>query len=194
MGLIVLVDMDGPACDFETHFLKSWRVRYPGEAFIPIAQRKNFWVQEQYGKLDRRYPAMIDDLVGNEAFFRTMPPVPGVRRAVREMTEAGVQVYICSSPRPSHPVTAIGKLEWIREHFGEFFLMRTILTQDKTLVHGDLLIDDKPDISGARSCPSWRQILWDAPLNRSATGMPRMRRWTSWRTFVCNGNGRSNNH
>lgn len=37
---------------------------------------------------------------------------------------------------------------WIEKHFGHEFLEQIILTRDKTVVSGDILIDDKPDIHG----------------------------------------------
>lgn len=37
---------------------------------------------------------------------------------------------------------------WIEKHFGHDFLEKVILTRDKTLIAGDFLIDDKPDIQG----------------------------------------------
>lgn len=37
---------------------------------------------------------------------------------------------------------------WVEKHLGHDFLEQVILTRDKTLIAGDLLIDDKPDILG----------------------------------------------
>jgi 5' nucleotidase, deoxy (Pyrimidine), cytosolic type C protein (NT5C) len=38
--------------------------------------------------------------------------------------------------------------EWVKQHLGKSALRRVILTCDKTLVNGDLLIDDRPAIKG----------------------------------------------
>lgn len=40
---------------------------------------------------------------------------------------------------------------WIEKHLGYDFLDQIILTRDKTVVTGDILIDDKPDILGESS-------------------------------------------
>lgn len=37
---------------------------------------------------------------------------------------------------------------WVERHLGPEFLDKVILTRDKTIVSGDILIDDKPDILG----------------------------------------------
>ncbi|WP_421446371.1 5' nucleotidase, NT5C type, partial [Agrobacterium tumefaciens] len=57
-----------------------------------------------------------------------------------------------------------------------------ILTRDKTLVRGDLIIDDKPRIQGAVT-PSWRHIVYDAPYNRQVTDAPRLT-WQNWRSVL----------
>jgi len=38
--------------------------------------------------------------------------------------------------------------EWVKQHLGESAVRRMILTHDKTMVNGDLLIDDRPSIKG----------------------------------------------
>lgn len=45
---------------------------------------------------------------------------------------------------------------WVEKHLGRDFLEQVILTRDKTLITGDILIDDKPDILGE---PPWN-FVW----------------------------------
>jgi 5'-nucleotidase len=52
---------------------------------------------------------------------------------------------------------------------------------DKTLVQGDVLIDDKPVVGGI-SIPQWRRVLFDQPYNRSVPG-PRVQ-WENWREIL----------
>jgi len=49
--LCVLVDMDGVMCDFENHMLLEFRKRYPLEPFVSPADRRTFYMAEQYEKL-----------------------------------------------------------------------------------------------------------------------------------------------
>lgn len=37
---------------------------------------------------------------------------------------------------------------WVEKHFGPDFLDQIVLATDKTVVSADLLIDDRPDITG----------------------------------------------
>jgi 5'-nucleotidase len=38
--------------------------------------------------------------------------------------------------------------DWVKNHLGKHWLKKLILTADKTIVKGHLLIDDKVDIKG----------------------------------------------
>uniref|UniRef100_A0A670K026 5',3'-nucleotidase, mitochondrial n=1 Tax=Podarcis muralis TaxID=64176 RepID=A0A670K026_PODMU len=72
---------------------------------------------------------------------------------------------------------------WIRlgeKHLGQEFLEQIVLTRDKTVVSGDLLIDDRPDIIGAEKSPSWEHILFTACHNKHLQLPPLRRRLHSW--------------
>lgn len=45
-------------------------------------------------------------------------------------------------------VCVLFQYAWVEKHLGHDFLEQVILTRDKTVVSGDILIDDKPDILG----------------------------------------------
>jgi hypothetical protein len=55
----------------------------------------------------------------------------------------------------------------MEEHLGSEFTKRVILTRDKTLVRGDVLIDKKPTIGGI-STPQWRHAK-DADRHKQET-------------------------
>lgn len=74
----------------------------------------------------------------------------------------------CSAPDSNEPhiphsrFCCQEKWEWVREHLGDEFLDRVILTRDKTVVRADLLVDDKPRITGAQhvSIPNGKSICF----------------------------------
>ena len=57
------------------------------------------------------------------------------------------------------------------------------MTSDKTVVRGDVLIDDKPAITGAHH-PVWKQLLFEAPYNRHVTDRPRLTKWSEVETML----------
>lgn len=51
-------------------------------------------------------------------------------------------------PSRSHRSPLAFQYAWVEKHFGPEFLEQIVLTRDKTVVSADLLIDDRPDITG----------------------------------------------
>ena len=81
-------------------------------------------------------------------FIRNLPPVPGALDAVKELLALGMDVRICTSPLSQFENCVAEKYLWVEKHLGRDATNRLILTKDKTLVHGSLLIDDKPQHPG----------------------------------------------
>jgi 5'-nucleotidase len=75
-------------------------------------------------------------------------------------------------PLPMYEHCVKEKYDWVAQHLGKEWTMRINLMNDKTLIRGDLLIDDKPKITGLLT-PEWQHIIYDAPYNRGVPG-PRM--------------------
>ncbi len=70
-----------------------------------------------------------------------------MRRAIQsinEMEDMGLKVYICTAPLLTSRFCVQEKFEWVRRYLGEKWLDKIIMCQDKSLVRGDILIDDKP--------------------------------------------------
>lgn len=88
---------------------------------------------------------------------------------------------ICTAPTTRYRNCVLEKHEWVEEHLGLEWVGRMVLTRDKTLVRGAVLIDDRPDISGAMT-PEWQHVVFDAPYNRHLPG-PRMT-WATWREVL----------
>jgi len=94
------------------------------------------------------------------------------------MVKAGHDVRIVTSPWVSNPTCASDKLNWVVKHYGSHWGPRVIITADKTLVRGDILIDDKPEIHGAAE-PEWEHVIFDQPYNRDID-KKRITDWSIW--------------
>ena len=44
--------MDGVMCDFEGQFLEEYRNKFPDAPFIPLEERNQFYIDDQYSELD----------------------------------------------------------------------------------------------------------------------------------------------
>lgn len=180
--MLLLIDMDGVLADFEQGLRQKWRQAYADVPPLPAAERLSFYAS-------RDYPEYLQSRVGKvcfaQGFFRDLPPLPGAIEAVHTLVAAGHEVRLCSSPLLQNPYCVDEKYQWVAEHLGQGWMDKVILTKDKTLVHGDYLIDDKPDIEGLKT-PHWQQLLYDATYNQTVTHLPRLR-WDqpdSWQPLL----------
>jgi 5'-nucleotidase len=171
--------MDGVLADFEAGFLEAWRSKYPERPYIPLDERTTFYMVDQY---PLEFREAVQELQRRPGFYYSLPPVTGGIVAFQEMTRAGFDVYICSSPLSVYKHCVVEKYEWVEHFLGFEWTKRIIMTKDKTLLRGDVLIDDRPEITGAYT-PLWTQLIFDQPYNRHISTGYRMK-WDSWQNAI----------
>lgn len=174
--MVILIDMDGPLADFELGLFRSWVKKYPKRPAIHPNERDVFWCATQYNNLGLEFGKDTTSIVDTPGFFAGLPVVCGSQNGISCLGKAGHKVVVCTTPRPNLPHSIEEKRLWLLKNFGERISRQAIMAQDKTLVHGDFLIDDNPEIKGENLNPSWRQILWDMPFNKK-TPIPRAKSW-----------------
>ncbi|XP_061031745.1 5'(3')-deoxyribonucleotidase, cytosolic type [Eubalaena glacialis] len=178
----VLVDMDGVLADFEAGLLRGFRRSFPGEPHVPLQERRGFFACEQYRALRPDLADKVASVYEAPGFFLDLEPIPGALEAMREMNDMqDTEVFICTSPLMKYDNCVHEKYRWVEKHLGPQFVERIILTRDKTVVLGDLLIDDKDTIQGQEETPSWEHILFTCCHNQHLALPPPRRRLLSWR-------------
>jgi 5'-nucleotidase len=177
--MIVLVDLDNTIADFEGNFIRNWRARYPHLPHIPREERKNFYQTKDY---PAEHTAKVKNIIVSEGFFCDLEPVPGAINALHAMLDMDWEVHICTSSYYNYVECVRCKYAWVLEHLGQEWQKRTIIASDKTLVRGDVLIDDRPYIKGNHT-PVWEYILFDQPYNRQVTEFRRLD-WSNWREVL----------
>ena len=170
----VLVDMDGVMCKWQEMYDALLRTHYPHIPIFPFEKVTRFKTQSFYADEHR---AEISEMMNRPGFYRDLEPMDGSVEALHAMKAAGINVFLCTAPYVTNKTCASEKMDWVERHLGSEWLNRTIITSDKTLVRGDVLIDDKPNIKGAMT-PSWTHIVFDAPYNRGIE--PRLNQWDEW--------------
>lgn len=171
---IILIDMDGVLADAEASFLAEYRKKFPNHFYLPI-EEKAFYIGHDYP------PELKNDvhsIYQAEGFFLNLPLIPGAKEALEEMLAMGHDVRIATSPLLRYKHCVLEKYKWVHNNLGFEWTRRIILSKDKTLIHGDVLIDDKPEHEGER-IPSWEHILYDAPYNRHLNNKKRLT-WDNW--------------
>ncbi len=177
--MIILVDQDNVLADFDSAFLAAWRASHPAAPFTPLEQRRSWNPRDD---LPREHHAAAMQVYARPGFFRSLEPMPGAFDALRAMLALGWNVRICTAPIEAYQHCVAEKFAWVEQHLGWEWTRRIVLTADKTLVHGDWLIDDKPRITGSRT-PSWRHALFDAHHNRHLEHSVRVD-WRNWQQML----------
>ena len=113
MKKTLLIDMDEVLCDFKSsQRLKDW-------------DRKNS-------------PSAMYEL----GFFEELSPLPGAMKAVHEILGSGkYDIYICTQPLAKSVISYTEKAAWVGKYLPDL-IDKIIMTQDKSLIKGDILIDD----------------------------------------------------
>lgn len=153
---LVLCDQDGVLGDFETHLYRGMAELHPEAVLLPPADLTEFYIDLDPAHAE--WAEHIEALPRREGFFAGIPPLPGALEGLEALREAGHDVWICTAPLSS-PYCMAEKLEWVERHLGAWWERRVILSRDKTLVRGDVLIDDKPAVTGSLT-PTWRHVLF----------------------------------
>ncbi len=182
LSKVVLVDMDNTLVNFDKEFGKRWAALRPGDEASPVLNREHFELEQNFSHELR---PLAEEIMSQPGFFIAFQPVEGAIQAVREMLADGLSVFFCTAPLPLQYETCVAeKYAWVRKHLGEEFLSKIIVTRDKTVIKGAVLIDDKPRISGACPNPEWTHVVFEQPYNRKVNGVPRMTSWSEWRKVV----------
>lgn len=177
--MIVLLDMDGVIADLEKNFLLRWRQKYPDEIYIPLEQRNTYYIVDQY---PREYSDAIRKIFAEPGFFLSLEPIEGSIQAIKELCEIGVDMFICTTPLDEYKNCVLEKYEWIDKYLGFTWTTKLVLTTDKTIIKGDILIDDRPVIKGVE-VPTWEHIIYDLPKNRSEKNKRRLS-WKNWKNII----------
>eukprot|EP01053_Blabericola_migrator_P006323 Blabericola_migrator_1__6322@NODE_3190_length_1958_cov_57_699101_g1974_i1_p1_GENE_NODE_3190_length_1958_cov_57_699101_g1974_i1NODE_3190_length_1958_cov_57_699101_g1974_i1_p1_ORF_typecomplete_len229_score28_20NT5C/PF06941_12/2_7e28HAD/PF12710_7/0_0037Put_Phosphatase/PF06888_12/0_0069HAD_2/PF13419_6/0_021_NODE_3190_length_1958_cov_57_699101_g1974_i189775 len=182
----ILVDMDNTLNDWDSQFTRLMKYLEPNFPFVEPEQRREYSIENNYPESLR---AQILSLTSLRGFWSTMPVAPGAKQALSEMADSGLDVWIVSAPDPDLTGRcAMEKYEWLELNFGPRWKNRLILTQDKTLVHGNLLIDDKPtaDVGVRSKEKSWQHVVYCHPYNEAhrCAAQWRLHSWSDWRKVI----------
>lgn len=179
---VVLIDMDNTLVNWDLEFGKRWIARRPDDTLDVITKRKHFELEQNFAA---DLKPMAIEIMSEPGFYAALQPQPGAIEAILEMEEVGLYVLLCTSPTPFQYETCVAeKYAWVRQWLGTEYMERIIITRDKSVVRGRVLIDDKPHVKGKCDTPDWTQILFQQPYNLDVADKPRMANWSEWRKVL----------
>lgn len=105
-------------------------------------------------------------------FWLALEPLPGAVEAFAALqTAVGIEPYVASAPSVANPSSYAEKRLWVERHLGREAAARLILCGDKSLLRGDVLIDDRRQgqgqerfageliTFGSEAFPDWATVL-----------------------------------
>lgn len=173
----ILLDQDGVLANFVEGFQRAWFARGLPDFFA----KWDTW--DFFSFVPADHHKYLHEVMCAKDFFGELPVMPGAVEAVDAMLTHGHKLFICSTPWDGNDHCVAEKLAWLRRHFGKTIAKHAIFTHDKTVVHGDLLVDDKPEIVGAHA-PSWEHVVYHWPYNAHVVGRKRLYSWDDWRDVL----------
>lgn len=176
----IIVDMDHVKVDFHKQCVKLFRSCLPKEAF------KNWRPEKYYFEevFEPQYHGVINEIVCSKNFFFTMEPMAGAIEAVKEMEKEKLNITICTTPHPNSEFCINEKIDWVKKYLGASYAKKMVFTYDKTIITGDVLIDDKPSITGYNQNPTWTHVLFTAGHNEEIETEHRLCKWEDWRSII----------
>ena len=150
---VALIDMDGVVADISVA-LQGWISENFPDA-VDSGPSDEFFFEKRYG-------LRHDDLspfFESEGTFASFPLMEGAQKGVQKLVEAGITVKFCTAPVHESQFCASEKQVWINKFFPERS-KDLIIAKDKTMVRGDILIDDKSFIKGLMK-PEWLHVYYN---------------------------------
>lgn len=163
--MIILVDMDDVLADFEGEFINRWKLKHPDKPYVSRENRIVFGLADNYPP---EFIKLVKGIYTEKGFFLNLPVIEGAIEGINKIKDAGHEVFICTAPIKSYNHCVPEKYDWVNNNLGYEWTKRLILTRDKTLIKGNILIDDNPEIKGVKE-PEWEHVIYDQPYNRNVT-------------------------
>lgn len=177
---LVAFDMDGTLYDWGSRLNQILLGLDPHFPIIADEDRKDF--NDLMGPGGD--PSVLAAAMAHPDLYDGLEPYPGAIEAVLATVEAGYPAIILTTPDVSNQACAPAKQAQVRRDFGAAWDKLLIMSHDKTVVNAEILVDDKPEITGLHT-PAWTRILPDHSWNRYVQQREIiMGSWQDWPTVL----------
>lgn len=169
---ILLLDLDGVIVDLPGGIRKEYK-ELTGDDLGPM---DSFRFEDSWPEAPK---GIFDDIMHKQGFFRNLMPEPGAIEALKIIEKMEVDFFICTAPKRNSTYCVGEKWEWVQHYLGNTWTDKFIACHEKTLVYGDILLDDEPNKDGLVD-PQWLHVIFDQTYNRDvAAWRPRVN-WYTW--------------
>lgn len=166
--------MDNTVVEFDKEILNTFRKLYPNKQSFPLEQQTHFYIKDEYPIESQE---LLKKIYCSEGFFLRLKPIKGSLEALSKMSQ-NHEVFLCTSPLRKNIYSPKEKFEWVANHLGYNWTEKIIIAKDKTMIRGDILIDDRPSVIGSQD-PLWEHVLYSQPYNNHVKDKRRIT-WENW--------------
>lgn len=155
-ALSILVDCDGVLEDLNTEWVAAINKKY--NTCVAPESITEWNIAKFFPALSR---TQVFSPLHKREFWRSLLPMDGAIQILYQLIQDGHEIFIVTS---SHPDTVSYKIEFLKKYFDFIPYKNVIITSNKQMVKGDVLIDDAPhNLVGG----DYQGILFSAPHNKS---------------------------
>lgn len=175
--IVLGVDLDGVCADYEGAFRDSV-ARQLGRDPATMHPQTVMDAYSQWGLTFEEFEQAHRRAVLDDRIFRNMDPLPGVSKALWELSDMGVWIRIITHRlifNWAHETSAADTAVWLDQH--KIPYRDLCFIGDKPNVGADLYIDDSPTNIVAFRKAGKSAIVFDQLYNRDLGG-PRAYNWT----------------
>lgn len=164
--------MDGVLADFDGHLLEiTGDLAWP-QGYARFRQEHRYSSDHITNRADRDEARRR---INTSGFFSDLQPVPGAIDGIMELAEM-VPVWIVTKPLEANPTCRDDKARWLNRHLGRDWERRLIVTPDKSMVIGSILLDDAPKPEWFDRA-SWRPVIFPWSFNGAGSVWANLPRW-----------------
>lgn len=134
----ILVDIDGILADLQGDWYPRYNAIRP-EGYPELTpETVNNW------DIPQAHHKTLWSVIEQPGLYRNLKPLEGAVEGLRELVgNRALDTYIVTSATAA-PHTPTEKIQWLGEHFPFVSRKKIITCHNKTLIRGDVLVDDAP--------------------------------------------------
>lgn len=175
----IVVDQDEVLAQFVEEIVRRWNAR-AGTSFT--REDINMWAMEQTFGADSK--EWIKETIKSPGLFDDLQPCEGAIKGFNYLRASEyAEVIVATHIQEGMENVYDAKRRWMKKYFPDFDLKNFVAISRKSLIDGDVLIDD-----GAHNIEEWLDegrhaaFVFDAPWNRNQCS--RAHRVSGWEEYI----------
>lgn len=169
-----LIDLDSTCNAFLPYLIsaiKSWGYGFDSARYFSVGT----WDIEDFIIGTDDPSGALDCILKEPSFWKEIPVLPGAFQVLQNLHRFH-NVTIVTAPWGTAPIMKDVKVSWVLDHFPFFKKSEIIFNNQKWLVPGDVIFDDKPET--IEKCKADKiTVVPDQPYNRKIVSDFRFKNW-----------------